>query len=96
MKALYGAEGTAFGWYAYFKAQSNQSDIQQKLSLAADVAGTGHGISKVPYLRESRRSVGIDNFRLMYDDLYRAYVFVCPWPLYQAHMAPFLSHPLSA
>jgi hypothetical protein len=44
------------------------------VALAASVAGTDLGLSKVPYLRESRRSIGIHNFRLMWENMTSQYV----------------------
>ena len=34
-----------------------------------NVLGTCHGLSKMPYLRDSRRSVGIDDFVLKASDI---------------------------
>ena len=34
--------------------------------LDRTAAGTQHGLAKMPYLRDTRRSVGLDGFRLQY------------------------------
>lgn len=72
MTSLADAELTAFGWYTYYSQQCNKTqkpEVCARVALAASVAGTDLGLSKVPYLRESRRSIGIHNFRLMYENM---------------------------
>ena len=59
-------EQRAYGWYHYYKSQASP-DLAPFLSLNKSISGTGHGLSMLPYLRESRRSrVGVDDFRLLY------------------------------
>jgi hypothetical protein len=70
LTALAAAEQLAFGWYRFLKAQANstfRANSSLYLSLAADVAGTLHGLSKVPYMRDTRRSIGLAGFRLYYN-----------------------------
>jgi hypothetical protein len=55
-------------------AQTQKPEVCARVALAASVAGTDLGLSKVPYLRESRRSIGIHNFRLMYENMTSQYV----------------------
>jgi hypothetical protein len=44
--------------------------VKPYLSLNASLAGTAHGLAKMPYLRDTRRSAaGIGGFRLMYPQL---------------------------
>ena len=57
------AEGHAIGWYQWLKSKAPAS-FKNRLSLAKSVMGTSHGLSKLPYLRDTRRSVGIDFFLL--------------------------------
>lgn len=60
------AEARAYGWYHAFKNASAPA-ITPFLSLNGSVAGTGTGLSKMPYLRDTRRSgAGIYDFRLFY------------------------------
>ena len=40
-----------------------------RIVLAKDVFGTGHGLCKLPYVRDTRRSIGIGDFVLTIDDL---------------------------
>ncbi len=66
-----GAESTAYGWVTYFydAAPASIKDYLSFLSSEEDGAGTETGLSKMPYLRDTRRSVGLDGFRLFYANL---------------------------
>lgn len=67
--ALSQAEQRALGFYHYFKANASSS-ISPYLSLNASVAGTSTGLSRMPYLRDTRRSAGgLDGFRLFESNL---------------------------
>lgn len=67
------AELHALGWYAHLRSQGWVSwngvttHVGARIKLS-DVFGTPHGLAKLPYLRESRRSVGIDDFVLRYQE----------------------------
>eukprot|EP01100_Stratorugosa_tubuloviscum_P007363 TRINITY_DN3072_c0_g1_i1.p1 TRINITY_DN3072_c0_g1~~TRINITY_DN3072_c0_g1_i1.p1 ORF type:complete len:578 (+),score=262.15 TRINITY_DN3072_c0_g1_i1:41-1735(+) len=64
------AENFAFGWFTWFRNQTNNQTLTNLLTLAKqDVVGTQTGISKMPYIRDTRRSIGIQDFRLQYNDL---------------------------
>ena len=63
-------------------AQTQKPEVCARVALAASVAGTDLGLSKVPYLRESRRSIGIHNFRLMWENMTSQYV---PQPARHLH-----------
>jgi hypothetical protein len=65
LSSLTNAEQRAYGWYWYFKNNSDPA-IQPYLSLNYTTPGTLHGLAKMPYLRDTRRSVGLDGFRLFY------------------------------
>jgi hypothetical protein len=64
------AEARAYGWYHFLKKASvaGPAPVPEALPflfLNASAAGTGTGLSKLPYLRESRRAPsGIHGFRL--------------------------------
>jgi|GEM_PF-596154 len=62
------AERHAIGWYQWLRARE-PNGRSSYLSIAADVFGTAHGLSKFPYLRDTRRSVGIDDFIITANDL---------------------------
>ena len=62
------AERIAYGWHYWFK---NQSDIIWKdhVTLDKSVLGTCHGLAKVPYIRDTRRSIGLDGFIMKISDI---------------------------
>ncbi|MBI5532043.1 MAG: FAD-dependent oxidoreductase [Deltaproteobacteria bacterium] len=66
--ALEAAERHAWGWYRWYRSHAPQG-VGSKLSLASDVFGTAHGLSKYPYVRDTRRSIGVDDFVLSGKDL---------------------------
>jgi hypothetical protein len=68
LNALSRAEQRAYGWYWFYKNNS-YTDIVPYLSLNYTAPGTLTGLTKMPYLRDTRRSVGINGFRLTYDPL---------------------------
>jgi len=39
---------------------------RDRLALDYVASGTDHGLSKMPYVRDTRRAIGVDRFRLMY------------------------------
>lgn len=58
------AEARAYGWYWYF-VRNATADIRPYLRMNRPAAGTGTGLAKMPYLRESRRlGRGLKGFRL--------------------------------
>jgi hypothetical protein len=59
-------EQRAYGWYHFYKTQSLEQ-VRPHLHINQSQVGTAHGLSKMPYLRESRRSrQGITGFKLLY------------------------------
>lgn len=74
LAALSAAEQRAYGWFWYYRNQTDSVDPTVAALLVMDytndTAGTpGNGLSKMPYLRDTRRSVGLGGFRLMYDQI---------------------------
>lgn len=67
LDVMAGAERHAYGWHTYFKEQGGAAG--SRLTLDATVLGTGHGLAKLPYIRDTRRSVGLDGFILTSRDL---------------------------
>ncbi|WP_165248225.1 FAD-dependent oxidoreductase [Paludisphaera soli] len=63
------AERRALGWHHWFKAHAPEGIDPRQLLLAGEVLGTGHGLAKLPYIRDTRRSVGLDGFLLKGTDL---------------------------
>jgi hypothetical protein len=77
--ALSMLEQRAYGWFHYYSSQSRASNSSAalragtaKLVLDRAAAGTEHGLAKMPYLRDTRRSVGLGGFRLQYEALANA------------------------
>lgn len=64
------SEQRAYGWFNYFVANATNG-MKPYLFLNRTYAQTGTGLSKVPYLRDTRRSAaGIGGFRLLKAQLY--------------------------
>jgi hypothetical protein len=63
---LFEAEKHAVAWYFYMKA--NRTSVWDTRYLRGsdplNMMGTGHGLAKFPYIRCSRRGIGLHNFRL--------------------------------
>ncbi|KAK7109272.1 uncharacterized protein [Littorina saxatilis] len=68
MTAIRQAEDRAYGWFHYYLTIA-PPDVRGNLSMAgSDVSGTGTTLSKIPYLRDSRRSVGLQGYQLQKAD----------------------------
>lgn len=57
---LAGAERHALGWHRWFAEKGASLPTPRHVQLARDVFGTAHGLAKMPYIRDTRRSVGFD------------------------------------
>jgi hypothetical protein len=69
LTALASAEQRAYAYYHYIR-NTAAPNVQPFLGLNYTQVGTKHGLSKMPYLRESRRPRrGLDGFKLFYDDM---------------------------
>ena len=67
LTALGMLEQRAYGWYHYYRGHWNTSAASGVLVLARAPVGTANGLSKMPYLRDTRRSGhGIGQFRLTF------------------------------
>jgi hypothetical protein len=69
LAALAGAEDRAYAWHQWFRRQAPQGIEPNRITLAGAVLGTGHGLAKLPYIRDTRRSIGLDGFVLRFADL---------------------------
>ena len=59
-------EDRSYGWLHYYADHADE-EIREYLSLNTSQTMTAHGLSKLPYLRDTRRSRrGIEGFRLSY------------------------------
>jgi hypothetical protein len=69
LTSLKNAEQRAYAWFQYMRDSAPES-AQAFLNISRLHTGTSHGLAKVPYLRDTRRSrYGLENFRLTYADL---------------------------
>ena len=66
---LAAAERRALGWHYWFKAHVPKPFVPGQVTLAREVLGTGTGLAKMPYIRDTRRSIGLDGFILKVADL---------------------------
>ncbi len=64
---LAAAERHAYGFHVFFKEKG--ASYGQHVRLDRTIFGTGHGLSKVPYVRDTRRSIGVGGFILKVGDL---------------------------
>lgn len=69
MEALAGAEDRAYAWHQWFRSQAPEGIDPARIALAPAVLGTGHGLAKLPYIRDTRRAIGLDGFVLRFADL---------------------------
>ncbi|MFM7183740.1 MAG: FAD-dependent oxidoreductase [Planctomycetota bacterium] len=70
LAALHGAEDRAYGWHQWFRSHARDGGVEpERISLCPAVLGTGHGLAKLPYIRDTRRSIGLDGFVLKFADL---------------------------
>lgn len=69
---LAAAEKHAVGWY-FFMKENRTTDWDTRYARGNDdlnMMGTRHGLSMFPYIRETRRIVGLENFRLIGSTLF--------------------------
>ena len=69
LEVMAAAERRAYGWHHWFKGQAPPPWQPAHIALVPDVLGTGHGLAKLPYIRDTRRSIGLDGFLLTLPDL---------------------------
>ncbi|TWU23654.1 FAD-dependent oxidoreductase [Bythopirellula polymerisocia] len=69
LEVLSGAEQRAFGWHEWFRQNAPPPLEPDQITLNGAELGTGHGLAKLPYIRDTRRSIGLDGFVLKFDDL---------------------------
>jgi len=69
LEVLAGAERRALGWHEWFKAHAPPPIKPEQVTLDREVLGTSTGLAKMPYIRDTRRSIGLDGFILKVDDL---------------------------
>lgn len=69
LKVMAAAERRALAWHEWFKNHVPRGFVPGQVTLDRGALGTGHGLAKLPYIRDTRRSVGLDGFLLTIGDL---------------------------
>ena len=69
LEVLADAEQRALGWHHWYRNQAPSPIDPDQIKLAGDELGTGHGLAKLPYIRDTRRSIGLNGFVLKFADL---------------------------
>ena len=69
LTVLAAAEERALAWHHWFKQHAPAPIKPEQIRIRPDVLGTGHGLAKLPYIRDTRRSIGLDGFVLKLGDL---------------------------
>ena len=63
------AETRALAWHDWFKAHVPAPFVPGQVTLDRQVLGTATGLAKMPYIRDTRRSIGLNGFLLKVGDL---------------------------
>ena len=63
------AEERAFAWHEWFRRHGPGGISPEQIVLQGEPLGTAHGLAKLPYIRDTRRSIGLDGFVLKMADL---------------------------
>ncbi|MDZ4656117.1 MAG: FAD-dependent oxidoreductase [Bythopirellula sp.] len=69
LETLAGAEQRALGWHEWFRHNAPSGIDPDQITLAGEELGTGHGLAKLPYIRDTRRAIGLDGYILKFEDL---------------------------
>lgn len=69
LAVLAAAEKRALAWHEWFKTHAPPGIDPRQIALDSELLGTGHGLAKLPYIRDTRRSIGLGGFVLRYADL---------------------------
>ena len=69
LKVMADSETRAYAWHEWFKQNAPDKFSPKQITLHYQVFGTAHGLSKLPYIRDTRRSIGLNDFILTIDDL---------------------------
>lgn len=69
LNCLAKSELRALAWHDWFRQNAPAPFQPNQFRLAGEELGTGHGLAKLPYIRDTRRSIGLDDFVLKFDDL---------------------------
>ena len=65
---LKSAENQSYSWLDWL-IKNAPVEYAGRVRMNKDTLGTAHGLSKIPYFRDSRRAIGLDGFVLNFEDL---------------------------
>lgn len=69
LDVLAAAEARALAWHDWFRRAAPAPLDPDQFTLDGEALGTGHGLAKLPYIRDTRRAVGPGGFVVTLDDL---------------------------
>ncbi|QDV74693.1 FAD-dependent oxidoreductase [Botrimarina mediterranea] len=69
INVLAAAERRAFAWHDWFRRAAPEPLDPDQFTLDGACLGTRHGLAKLPYVRDTRRSIGAGGFVLKLSDL---------------------------
>ncbi len=69
LEVLAAAEQRALGWHEWFRQNVPPPFEPEQITLNGTELGTGHGLAKLPYIRDTRRSIGLDGYVLKFEDI---------------------------
>jgi hypothetical protein len=69
LQVLAAAERRALAWHRWFKDNSPRGIDSRQIVLDSRTLGTGHGLAMLPYIRDTRRSIGLGGYVLPLSDL---------------------------
>lgn len=68
LTSLEAAERHAFAFFHWYRSGAPEA-IRENLYMARELFGTNHGLSRIPYVRDTRRSIGITDYVLTLPEL---------------------------
>jgi len=69
LQTMEAAEQRALAWHEWFRKHAPAPIRPTQITLAGKELGTSHGLAKLPYIRDTRRSIGLNGFLLTFADL---------------------------
>ena len=69
LEVMAAAETRALAWHDWFRDHPPKEFQPGQVTLDGAVFGTGHGLAKLPYIRDTRRSIGLDKYVLKFADI---------------------------
>jgi FAD dependent oxidoreductase len=69
-QTLENAENQSYSWLSWL-LKNTPVKFANRVHMDTEILGTAHGLSKIPYIRDTRRAIGINNFLLSYPMIQR-------------------------